>query len=63
MSGIRRIIAAATYDPAMDHEPQTCSKCGERPAGEGGILCSTCLAVLEEHASDHITDEAPAGPQ
>lgn len=24
----------------------TCSKCGEQPAGPGGILCPDCLAKL-----------------
>ncbi|WP_263855608.1 hypothetical protein [Amycolatopsis eburnea] len=25
----------------------TCSKCGEKPAGPGGILCPACLTAIK----------------
>lgn len=28
-------------------ETRTCAKCGERPAGDGGVLCGTCRERLE----------------
>lgn len=28
-------------------EGPTCSKCGENPAGPGGILCPTCLTAIK----------------
>ncbi|WP_279629629.1 hypothetical protein [Amycolatopsis kentuckyensis] len=28
-------------------EGPTCSKCGQAPAGPGGILCPACLAAIQ----------------
>lgn len=28
-------------------EGPTCSKCGENPAGPGGILCSRCFHIIK----------------
>jgi hypothetical protein len=32
----------------MAEQGRTCAKCGERPAGEGGVLCPTCHASLSD---------------
>jgi hypothetical protein len=30
-----------------DAGSRTCSRCGEAPAGEGGVLCESCRAEIE----------------
>lgn len=29
-----------------------CGRCAENPAGEGGMLCPECLALLKQRAED-----------
>ena len=31
----------------MTDKPRMCSKCGEQPAGPGGILCPACVTAIE----------------
>lgn len=38
-------------DAAMD--AATCAKCGEQPAGEGGVLCSDCKQMLAVRLRDY----------
>ncbi|MBF6326481.1 hypothetical protein IU451_28695 [Nocardia cyriacigeorgica] len=40
----------------MSDDPKLCSKCGDKPAGLGGILCPDCYTLIREHAAD------PYGP-
>jgi hypothetical protein len=32
---------------AADNPPKTCSRCGNAPAGPGGILCPACVKLIE----------------
>ncbi|MET7990538.1 hypothetical protein ABZU76_06470 [Amycolatopsis sp. NPDC005232] len=34
-----------------DDEARQCSKCGHRPAGDGGVLCEQCKEALSVPAS------------
>lgn len=34
--------------PGLDGRERMCAKCGDRPAGAGGVLCGPCLALLTE---------------
>ena len=45
-------------------EPKTCSKCGEQPAGPGGVLCPSCVAEIEARldAYRHHGDDADSPP-
>lgn len=40
-------------------EPKTCAKCGEQPAGPGGVLCPGCREALGERAARYWHDESP----
>lgn len=38
---------------AADREERTCAKCGERPAGPGGVLCGSCLDRLTQQHDNY----------
>jgi hypothetical protein len=54
--------------PAADdqHASRTCSKCGEAPAGPGGILCGPCRTAIEENppwpVGDRSSNARPGPP-
>lgn len=41
-------VVGATYDRdvADENESPTCCKCGEAPAGPGGVLCPDCVQKI-----------------
>ncbi|MFL6126979.1 hypothetical protein [Actinophytocola sp.] len=43
-------------------QSRTCAKCGERPPGEGGVLCPTCAREIEERMAGywHQDGDEPA---
>jgi hypothetical protein len=41
-----------------DREERTCAKCGERPAGSGGVLCGPCLDLLTQQYDDYWSQDA-----
>lgn len=38
-------------------EPKMCSKCGEQPAGPGGVLCLSCVASISAALDAHRTSD------
>ena len=45
----------------MSAEPKPCSRCGDEPAGEGGILGARCLAELDTRTIAEQYGNATAG--
>jgi hypothetical protein len=39
-------------------EERTCAKCGERPAGPGGVLCGPCLDQLTQQYDNYWAGDA-----
>lgn len=38
---------------ASGGDERTCAKCGERPAGPGGVLCDPCLEQLTQQYDNY----------